>query len=144
MVEKIPVQKEFIGEVKRYRDGVEVKKFGSEEVGSSATFLTNDSPIPHYLVTRIDVISEEQGKGFGSAVLSELEDMSRETEIPLVLTDGMHLLKRGQNPHAAGMYDRRPGWIEVLNPRFPDRRRYVFGDEHDRRASLLIDHLRRS
>ncbi|HTR18649.1 MAG TPA: hypothetical protein VMH91_01550 [Candidatus Paceibacterota bacterium] len=145
-MEREPIQKEF-GEAKRRLNFIEIRKFGQstkeqgalKEVVGHVTVEEQTYPVPHYKVPRLDVYKREnQGKGFASQLLSEVEDLSRTSKLPVVLEDG---IVEQDNPEAAGMYARRKGWIEVKSRRGSDIRHYIFGNEDDENVQKLLDYF---
>lgn len=136
------MQKEF-GETKQHLNTFEIRKFGQstrkqgalKETAGSVTFEEKVYPVPHYELKRLDVYKREnQGKGFASQLLSEVENLSATSGLPVVLEDG---IIEEDNPRAAGMYARRKGWIEVKSLRNPDITFYIFGDDDEHREKLI-------
>jgi GNAT superfamily N-acetyltransferase len=134
MKEKIPIQKEF-GEVDRKDNYIIIRKFGSEKEVGFARIEHTDIPIPHDYIDELTVFDREQGKGFSSQLMTEVENVSRERGTPIILVDA---ISKDRNPMAFGMYSKRKGWIEVQDKNQPDVRHYIFGDKVDKNIRTLI------
>ena len=111
MSESLPIQKEF-GEVERLGNKIQIKKFGTERVVGQIVLLQKTEPIPHYLAHWLWVGRKDQGKGFASQIMSEVERVSDESGIPVVLHEAIDL---EQNQHAADIYEKRRGWTGFEN-----------------------------
>lgn len=112
MIESFNSQKEF-GEIERKSNSIEIKKFGTDEIIGRLDYVNESIPVPHYYIEFLSIEPPiEQGKGFASQLMAEMERMSQESSLPIVLYDAIHLGQR-QNPGSVGMYNKRPGWVEM-------------------------------
>lgn len=123
-------QKEF-GEIERKTNSIEIKKFGTDEIIGELTYVKESDPVPHYYIESLNVDPPiEQGKGFASQLMAEMEKISQESSIPIVLFDAIIRHPR-QNPGSIGMYGKHRGWIEM----FPDNMRlrdyFIYGTHDD-------------
>lgn len=142
-MEKIPpIQTEF-GDPERRSGGIDIKKFGSEEVVGGAEFRRREEPSPHYVLSSLNVKTAERGKGFSSQLLDEAERMSAETGTPVVLYDAMEFPFTDQNEKAKGMYGNRPGWIRLKNPNGSFTGYYVFGSEDTEFHAALLEQIKK-
>jgi GNAT superfamily N-acetyltransferase len=132
-MEKLPIQKEF-GDIEREKWGrsghrLEIKKFGTEEIAGSITLEKHREPLPHYIAQSLYVFPKQQGKGFATQLLEEVERISRETGVPVILHDGV---KEDQNSQAVGMYADLRGWTEVLDSKeSPSGKSYIYGGDEE-------------
>ncbi len=136
MSEAVPIQKEF-GEIERLGNHIKIKKLGTERQVGQVTLLTEDKPIPHLIAYWLWVGRKEQGKGFGSQLMEEVEKISHEQGKPVVLADGV---KKDENPHAVGMYARRDGWTEFGSL----KKKYVFGNDEEKVSKLVQYYAKRT
>ena len=137
MTERIPIQKEF-GEVVRNGERLEIKKFGTNEVVGGIDFWEMDKP-PHYSLDTLKIENkEERGKGFASQLLAEAERISRQTNIPIVLYDGMLLYSGDQNSNAIGMYRKRSGWTRLKDSDGETTKWYVYGSQDPKFFSQIL------
>ena len=136
MNEREPIQKEF-GEIERLGNHIYIKKFGTERQVGQVTLLTEDKPISHLVAHWFCVGQNEQGKGFGSQLMEEVEKVSHEQGKPVVLADG---IEKDQNPHAVGMYARRKGWTGFGSL----KKKYVFGNDEEKVSKLVQYYTKRT
>ncbi|KKW08667.1 MAG: hypothetical protein UY44_C0008G0032 [Candidatus Kaiserbacteria bacterium GW2011_GWA2_49_19] len=142
MNELLTIRKEF-GEIERLGSTINIRKFGSESIAGSISLVPLSEPIRLYLVYDLKVEREEQGKGFASQLMAEVEKISRESSMPVVLHDATDKEKKGgktQNPLSIGMYKKRKGWVEVMDPSqtYPV---YVYGTR-DKVFEQIVDRIK--
>ena len=146
-MEREPKQKEF-GEIRHKADSIEIKKFGHsteaygehKEITGRAEYERHTKPVPHLKLESLDVFRRrDQGKGFASQLMAEMEAQSARSKEPVVVVDAIHEV---DNPDAIGMYGRRKGWIEVVNKNDTSATFYIFGGEADSNIQELIKYYR--
>lgn len=139
MKERMPIQKE-IGHVERVGKRIIIKSLRidekepetDEQIGE-ITLNDREKPIPHFMARLLHVRRTERGKGFGSQLLDEVERMSKETNKPVVLGNGI-----SSGSQASRMYSERTGWREIPSFAHTTMNGYVYAAD-PRDSQLLYD-----
>jgi hypothetical protein len=137
-MEGIPVQKEF-GEIRRNENHFEIRKFGTDKVVGELDFYEYERPIKHYYLADLRAVGDEQGKGYASQLMAEMESLSDESHVPVVVIDGIDKHDPGQNARSVGMYGRRRGWIPMSDEQGMAPGHYIYGLEDKDMLRKFID-----
>ena len=89
-----------------------ILKAGDKTIGTAELYY-HEMPVPHYKVSEIYVYPDKRGKGYGSQILSSIEEKLRTENIAGLLQDVVGSYEANAKG-AVGMYERR-GWIPVPN-----------------------------
>jgi GNAT superfamily N-acetyltransferase len=138
-MEGIPAQKEF-GEIVRDEDTLEIRKFGTETVVGRINLVKATQPVEHIQISTLMVNKDEQGKGFASQLMAEVEKMSKEQNVPLLLNDAIDENKSGQNQGSVGMYAKRKGWTSLPDRYGRPTYYFVYGAE-DKVIKKFVDYF---
>ena len=116
-----------------------IRRPQTDTVVGEAEFLESPNYPGCYVLTEMKVKHDEQGKGFASQLMAEAERISRKTNKPIIIEDGIWPDDENQNPKSVGMYDKRPGWTRVVRADRSPTHYLVYGTQDPELFERLIE-----